>query len=229
MGNLEGSDKGKLERGIEMPLFSARYERMTDLESTKPDRPAWERWLPDLGAAVVLLALLVYFLRMSWRKWPDPIIDSGTQWYAAWQISLGGTLTQIAAWNYGPLSAYINGIVFRIFGASLNVLFAANLLIYVAILGLAYVAFRRAWGRLGAVAACGVFVAVFSFSHLTSIGNYNYIAPYSHESTHGMLLMFATLFIAASWSLNRSRMMAFFLGTCGGVAAVLKPEFMLAG
>jgi len=40
--------------------------------------------------------------------------------------------------------------------------------------------------------------------------------------------MFAELFIAASWSRKGSRTLAFFLGTCGGIAAVLKPEFMLA-
>jgi len=201
---------------------------MSFLEPKPPERPAWPVWLPELCAAGVLTGLLAYFLHMSWRKWPDPIIDSGAQWYAAWRISQGESLAQQAAWNYGPLSAYINGWLFKIFGASLNVLFAANLLIYAVILGLAYAAFRRAWGWLGAFAACGVFIAVFSFSHLTSVGNYNYAAPYSHESTHGMLLMFAAVFIAASWSRKESGMLAFCLGTAGGIAAVLKPEFMLA-
>jgi hypothetical protein len=201
---------------------------MTFLVPKRPERAAWALWLPELCGASVLAALLVYFLRVSWRKWPDPIIDSGAQWYAAWRISQGESLAQEAAWNYGPLSVYLNGLLFKIFGASLNVLFAANLLIYAAILGLAYAAFRRAWGWLGAFAACGVFIAVFSFSHLTSVGNYNYAAPYSNESTHGMLLMFAAVFIAAAWSRAESRTLAFFLGTCGGIAAVLKPEFMLA-
>jgi hypothetical protein len=228
MGNGKGSDKGKLERGNGMQVCWARYDRMTFLEPKKPDRPAWLVWLPDLCGTAVLAGLLLYFLHVSWRKWPDPIIDSGAQWYAAWRISRGESLAQEVPWNYGPLSAYFNGWLFRIFGVSLNVLFAANLLIYAAILGLAYLAFRRAWGRLGAFAACGVFIAVFSFSHLTSVGNYNYVAPYSHESTHGILLMFATVLVAASWSCKESQSFAFFLGTCGGIAAVLKPEFMLA-
>lgn len=175
-----------------------------------------------------LAAMLAYFLRVSWRRWPDPIVDSSQQWYAAWRISEGGRLFHEGAWNYGPLSAYFNGLLFRVFGANLSVLFAANLLIYAAILALAYAAFRRAWGRLGAFAACGVFIAVFSFSHLNSIGNYNYASPYSHESTHGMLVAFVALFVAASWSRRQSWTLAFLLGTCGGLAAVLKPEFMLA-
>ncbi len=131
-------------------------------------------------------------------------------------------------WNYGPLSACANGLLFKIFGASLTVLFTANLLVYGAILALAYTAFRRGWGRLGAWAACAVFISVFSFSHLTSVGNYNYAAPYAHEATHGMLLILLTLFAAASWCRAPSALLAFALGTGGGLAAVLKPEFMLA-
>ncbi len=227
MGNGKGSDKGKLERRIRMRVCWAERDCMNSLEPKRLNRPAWLEWLPELCGGAVLAGLLAYFLRVSWRKWPDPIIDSGAQWYAAWRISEGESLAHEAAWNYGPLSAYVNGVLFKIFGASLNVLFAANLLICAAILGLAYAAFRRAWGWLGAFAACGVFIAVFSFSHLTSVGNYNYAAPYSHESTHGMLLMFATVLVAAAWSRRESPLLALLLGTCGGISAVLKPEFML--
>jgi hypothetical protein len=156
-------------------------------------------WLGELCSVATLLALLAYFLRVSWRKWPDPIVDSSQQWYTAWRISAGESLFHTGGWNYGPLSTYFNGVLFRIFGPTLNVLFTANLLIYAAILVLAYAAFRRAWWRMGAFAACAVFIAVFSFSHLTSVGNYNYASPYSHEATHGILLMFVALFVAAAW------------------------------
>jgi hypothetical protein len=194
----------------------------------RPAAMAWPAWLAEAGGGALMAALLAYFLQVSWRKWPDPVIDSGPQWYAAWRIARGGMLFHEVAWTYGPLSAYANGLLFKIFGASLTVLFAANLLIYGAILSLAYAVFRRGWGRVGAFAACGAFISVFSFSHLTSIGNYNYAAPYAHESTHGMLLILLTLPAAAAWSRGRSAPLAFGLGTCGGLAAVLKPEFMLA-
>jgi hypothetical protein len=203
----------------------------TSPEQSADERPratAWPPWLAEAGGGVLLAVLLAYVLRVSWRRWPDPIIDSGQQWYAAWRIAGGGMLFHEGAWNYGPLSAYANGWLFKIFGASLTVLFTANLLIYGGILALAYCAFRRGWGRLGAFSACAVFISVFSFSHLTSVGNYNYAAPYAHEVAHGMLLILLTLFAAASWCRARSLPLAFALGTCGGLAAVLKPEFMLA-
>ena len=44
-----------------------------------------------------------------------------------------------------------------------------------------------------------------------------------------MLLLLATAFVMARWCGEKSRAAAFLLGLCGGVAAVLKPEFMLAG
>jgi hypothetical protein len=202
---------------------------MTTSPEQKADgRPAAKPWLAEAGGGALLAALLAYFLKVSWRKWPDPIIDSGAQWYAAWRVARGAMPFHEMVWTYGPLSAYTNGLLFRIFGESLTVLFTANLLIYGAILALAYAAFRRGWGPLGAFAACAVFISVFSFSHLTSVGNYNYAAPYSHECTHGMLLILLTLLAAAAWGRARSAPLAFGLGTCGGLAAVLKPEFMLA-
>jgi hypothetical protein len=41
--------------------------------------------------------------------------------------------------------------------------------------------------------------------------------------------MLATAFVTVGWCRKQSRPLAFLLGLCGGVAAVLKPEFMLAG
>jgi hypothetical protein len=197
-------------------------------ESKKAEARARPGWLAEFCGLTGLAGLLAYFLSVSWRKWPDPLVDSSQQWYAAWRIAQGGRLFKEGRWNYGPLSAYFNGELFRVFGANLTVLFTANLVIYGAILALAYAAFRRAWGKLGAFAACAVFITVFSFSHLTSIGNYNYASPYSHESTHGMLVTFVGLFIAAAWCRKQSRWLSFALGTCGGLTAVMKPEFMLA-
>jgi hypothetical protein len=178
---------------------------------------------------VCLLALLAaWFLHESWRKWPDPIIDSGPQWYALWRVSLGAAPYHDFTWYYGPLSLLFNGLLFKCFGPGMMVLAAANLAVYAAIVSLAYLAFRMAWGRLAAFAALAVFISAFSFSMLNAVGNYNYALPYANETTHGMLLLLVTAFVMARWSGKPSRAGAFLLGLCGGVAAVLKPEFMLA-
>ena len=182
-----------------------------------------------LGIAI-LIALAAYFLGASWCKWPDPIVDTGSQWYGAWRLSEGAVLYHDElVWNYGPLSAFFNAGLFTLFGSGMMVLVTANLAIYAAIVALAYAACRIAWGSLAAFAATAVFISFFSFLQLTKIGNYNYATPYAHESTHGMLLILATAFVAVRWARQPSRPAAFLLGLCGGLAAVLKPEFMLAG
>lgn len=184
-------------------------------------------WEEVLG--IVLLALLAaWFLHESWRKWADPIIDSGPQWYATWRVSLGDIPYRDFTWNYGPLSILFNGLLFKCFGPGMMVLAAANLVVYAAIAALAYRAFRLAWGALPAFAALAVFVSVFSFSMVNAVGNYNYVLPYATEATHGMLLMLATAFVMVRCCGKKSRGWAFLLGLCGGLAAVLKPEFMLA-
>jgi hypothetical protein len=183
----------------------------------------------DAAAFLALAALAVYFLHVSWRKWPDPLVDSGPSWYAFWRLSQGALLYHDIAWNYGPLSAFFNAALFRVFGPGMMVLVTANLLILGLIVALAYVAFRRAWGRLAGFVSTAVFLSVFAFSHLSQIGNYNFITPYAHESTHGFLLILATLFVADRWRRRPAPANAFALGLCGGLAVVLKPEFMLAG
>ena len=187
---------------------------------------------PRLAEALAVLALAMmagWFIASSWRKWPDPIVDVGTQWYVFWRLSNGALLYHDVVWNYGPLSAWFNSELFRWFGPGMMVLVTANLAIYGLIAALAYIAFRKAWGRVGAFAALAVFISVFSFSRLNAVGNYNFATPYANEATHGMLLLLATVFVIIWWCRGPSPWLAFFLGLCLGLATVLKPEFMLAG
>ncbi len=192
--------------------------------AARPQMPGKAEWA-SLG---VLAVMVVYFLANSWRKWPDPIVDFGQQCYSVWRLSQGAALSHDFIWSYGPVSIFFNATLFRLFGPGIMVLVAVNLIVYGLILALAYVGLRRAWGWPGACAALAVFISVFSFLHLLAVGNYNYATPYSAESTQGMLLILVTAFVVARWYREPSRKLALALGLCGGLAAVMKPEFMLA-
>ncbi|HEX3799852.1 MAG TPA: hypothetical protein VH413_14245 [Verrucomicrobiae bacterium] len=192
---------------------------------------AFAKFFQRRGEAVgigVLLLMAVYFLWDSWRKWPDPIVDFGQQCYVVWRVSQGALLYHDFVWSYGPASVFFNATLFQIFGPGIMVLVAANLIIYAAFAVLVYLAFRKAWGKLGAWAALAFFLSIFSFLHLLAVGNYNYATPYSSESTHGMLLILVAVLITAKWCREPSTKLTFALGLCGGMAAVIKPEFMLA-
>lgn len=182
----------------------------------------------ELSAIATLVLMAAYFLAVSWRKWPDPLID-GYQWYTAWQLSEGAVLYRDLSLAYGPLSSYFNAFLFKCFGPGMMVMVTANLVIYGFILGLIYFTFRTAWGWLAAFAASAVFISVFSFSQLLRCGNFNFAAPYSHEIIHGTLVILIAVVVAARWCREPSGKLAFLLGLCGGLASVLKPEFMLAG
>jgi hypothetical protein len=201
--------------------------QIAEKQSTAPVARKIET-LAERLAVVGLVSSALYVLVLSWRRWPDPVIDAGHQLYTAWRLSEGALLYRDVGCLYGPLSSYVNALLFRLFGPGMMVLVWANLIVYAAILFLAYRLFRAAYGALGAITACGVFVWIFSFNQLVAVGNYTYALPYAHESTHGVLLTLALLWIAERWIQKASRWLALFQGLACGLALVLKPEFMLA-
>lgn len=184
-------------------------------------------WM-DLLFCSILAVMVVYFLKLSWRKWPDPQIDFGRELYLPWRLSQGAVLYRDIQQMYGPFSAYFNSLVFRIGGVSLTSLIVANVFIYASILGFLYYFLRAGWGRLAAFVSCVVFVSVFSFSHLVGIGNYNFITPYAHEATHGILLILLLIGTLVGL-LARGKCWQFFCaGLLVGISVLMKPETMLA-
>jgi hypothetical protein len=136
---------------------------------------------------LALAGLASGFIAMSWRKWPDPLIDFGRELYIPWRLAHGAVLYRDMDDFYGPLSQYLNAGLFAIFGPGMMVLVAANLVIFAAIVATLYLLFRRAWGVGAALASAAAFIAVFGFSEFTPTANYNYATPYAHEVTHGFL------------------------------------------
>ena len=183
----------------------------------------WE-WL---GLAV-LAGLVVYFLAVSWRKWPDPLIDFGRELYLPWRLANGAVLYRDVDDFYGPLSQYFNAGLFALFGPGLMVLVTANLVVFTAILAVIYRLFRRAWGPGAALVAGSVFIAVFGFSQLVGIGNYNYATPYAHEATHGLLVCLLLVAVLPAWVEQATLRRSFVAGLLFGLSAVLKPEIVLA-
>lgn len=186
--------------------------------------PAWAEILGLAGLAL----LASYFLAISWRRWPDPLIDFGRELYLPWRLSQGAVLYRDAEDFYGPLSQYFNAGLFRLFGPGLMVLVAANLAIFTAILASIYRLFRVAWGPGAAFVSAAIFISVFGFSQYTGFGNYNYATPYSHEATHGLLVCLLLVAVLAAWVENSTTAHSFLAGALLGLTLVLKPELILA-
>lgn len=164
----------------EYPLYDARMERKA---------ASLPRWLDGIA----ILAAFGLMLRWTWRTWPDPLVDFGRELYVPWQITMGHTLYRDIAYLNGPLSPYFNAAWMHVFGASLNTMVAANLVILMASLALVYALLNSVANRLAALTGTLMFVSLFGFGRLLENGNYNFVCPYSHEITHGVALSLAAI------------------------------------
>lgn len=176
-----------------------------------------------------LLGLAAPFLMVSWRCWPDEIVDSGRELYTAWRLSLGEHLYRDIDCVYGPLAQTWNGWLFQLFGPGLLTLVAANLVIFTLLLGMVVIVFRRAWGLRGAAAAGAVLVVFCGFRQLGEKGNYNYAFPYAHEVIWGMFAVFGLVVALGSWLRRGGAGAAGMVGLGWGLCWVLKPEFIFSG
>jgi len=154
---------------------------------------AWAGPLAVLAAGAGMLA-------WSWRRWPDVLVDFGRELYVPWRLAAGEVLYADLAYFNGPLSPYLNALWFRSFGAGLGTLAVCNAVLAALLGALLYWLVARIADRVAATAAGVVFVGAFAFAQVDDIANYNYVTPYSHEVTHGLLL--GLLALAATWRYN---------------------------
>lgn len=181
-----------------------------------------------LGLAVIATAF-VLAAALTWRKWPDLLVDFGGQLYIPWRLANGAVLYRdLFYFAGGPLSQYFNALLFKIFGVSFSILIFANLTLTAALLCIVYQRFLAA-ADIWTAALMGVgIVFVFAFPQYTAIGNYNYITPYSHEAFHGLVLSILAIALLSDW-INRGKpAAAAAAGFCLGLVFLAKPDIFIA-
>jgi hypothetical protein len=191
-----------------------------EVDSFRPKR--------NLIHGLVVGIFVIFWLAVSWRRWATLEVDFGRELYVPWRLSEGDLLYRDVEDFYGPFSQYFNAALFRIFGPGLMVLVGANLAIFLAILAMLYSILRRAWDANAALVGTVVFIAIFGFGNYLYPGNYNYLAPYSHEATHGMLVLLALVWVLSGWCRQPTIAASFWAGLLFGLTLVLKPEIMLS-
>jgi hypothetical protein len=181
-----------------------------------------------LGLGLVAVAF-VLAAALTWRKWPDALIDYGTQLYIPWRILNGAVLYRdLFYFAGGPFAQYFNALLFKIFGVSFSTLFFANLLFTAGIVSLIYRRFLAAADAWTATIVGLAIVLVFGFAEYTPIGNYNYIAPYSHEATYGLMLSICAIAILSDWINSKKIAYASAAGFCAGLVLLTKPDIFAA-
>ena len=123
-------------------------------------------WAGPAFLVAVFLALVAW----SWRKWPDVLIDFGRELYVPWQLAAGKVLYADIAYFNGPLSPWINSVLFRTFGVGLMTLVAANLIVLCLVAAMIYLLVREVSRPFTATVATLVFLTVFSVGQYGSQG-----------------------------------------------------------
>ena len=182
-------------------------------------------WLGPVVIAVAGIAMLGW----TWRTWPDVLVDFGRELYVPWQLAAGQVLYRDVAYFNGPFSPYWNAFWFRLFGVSLTTLIVSNFLGVAALTAMLYAILREIGSTLSATIACVVFVLLFAFENLLPNGNYNFMAPYSHDLTHGLLLAVAALFCLLRYHARRQLIWIAAMGLSLGLVFLTKVEVVLAG
>lgn len=145
-----------------------------------------------------------------------------------WQISSGKVLYKDLAHLFGPLSQYANALLFKLFGASYTTIIVANTVVLVCFISLLYLFLKRSCSRLTAFLACGVVLSVFSFSQYVGIGNYNFISPYSHEATHGILLSLLMIYQLWRFTANKRKRDLALAGLIFGLIFLTKVDILFS-
>ena len=111
-----------------------------------PWRSEAHRWV----GPIVVAATGVMMLLWSWAKWTDMMVDFGRELYIPWRLVEGESLYKDVAYFHGPLSPYLNSLVFFVFGTSLRTLVITNLGITAGFATMLYISMSRLAGRLAA-------------------------------------------------------------------------------
>lgn len=182
----------------------------------------WEGLAPTL-VGLVLIVLLI----LTWGRAVEPIVDFGRELYVAWRISEGDALYRDLAYFSGPLSPYVNALWFRLWGPGIRVLVTLNVIILVLFTAISYRLLYRLTGPIPAMISCSAFLGLCAFPQYTTYGSFNFLAPYSHELTHGLLIAsLGLLFLRRTG--DGSLFSTFGVGICIGLGILTKPEMALA-
>jgi hypothetical protein len=179
-----------------------------------------------------LIIVAVAFLAgagLTWRRWPDLVIDFGPQLYMPWRIATGAVLYRdLYYFSGGPLSQYFHAALFQCFGISFLTLIISNLAITAAMLAVIYHQFSKAADALTGTAIALAVVVIFAFAQYTGIGNNNYAAPYAHELLHGLSLSIFAVALLARWLETKKLFPLTAAGFCFGLVLLTKPEIFAA-
>ncbi len=170
-----------------------------------------------------ILAAFAGMLAVSWRRWTSPIADSGREMDLPLRLLEGEWLYRDVHYIYPPFAPYLNSLLYRVFGAHLDVLHAAGIACSILIIALSYRIARRLLDPLESAIAT---IAIVVFCVFKPAGNL--IQPYAFAALYACLFALGSLLMALRFAENRRQRELVVAGFLIGLAAVTKQEFAVA-
>ncbi len=205
------------------PDFATTETRTHNCLASFPVTPDPHRIVGPLLVGSVFAILLA----ATWGRWAELIVDFGRELYVPWRIAEGDVLYRDLAYFNGPLSPHINALLFRLLGPGIQILLLFNVVILILFTAAAYHILARLAGAIPAAVSCCAFLVLCAFAQHTTYGSYNFLAPYSHELTHGLLLSALGLLLLRRLG-DGAVLPALGVGVCVGLTLLTKPEIALA-
>ena len=180
------------------------------------------------GLALLCTLLGAALLAFGWDRGPDVLVDFGRELYVPWRLVEGDVLHRDIAWFNGPLAPWALEGWMRVFGVSLDALQALNALVIAACTLLLIALLSRAASPRIGFAGGATFLCVFAVAQQGAIGNFQFLAPYSHGITFGFLAGLVALEALARGHASQNWRWYLLGGMGAGAAFLTKAEISLA-
>ena len=187
-----------------------------------------KNFLSHRTSTLLLLFIGALMLWLSWGKWMDTWVDFGDDLFIQWRIAHGAVLYKDIAYFRGPFPLYLNAAFFKIFGTSILTLVFTQLLMIVAVTVLTYLFFLETSGALAAFITSLVFLTMFAFPEYISMGNFNFVCPYTYAIVYGYVFALWGLYTLLRFIKRENTALAFLLGIITGIIFLIKVEIFIA-
>ena len=186
----------------------------------EPTEHSGSRSYPTYIALLLLTGLWAAQLIATWGAWGNLTIDSGHEMYIPALLVKGKVLYRDVWFPYGPAGPYFNSLLFRLFGAHLNVLYCAGSLSALGSAILLFLVGRRlsSW-LVGLTAGAVLLLQAFQPSM------FSFPLPYSFSTVYGCVLGCIFLWIAVNSVRRPHSLWILAAGTTAAAALVFKPEY----
>ncbi|HRY30764.1 MAG TPA: hypothetical protein P5079_12100, partial [Elusimicrobiota bacterium] len=177
---------------------------------------------------LLLFALNLLLFLLFYGKFGDILIDSSREATVPWRILHGQVPYRDFQYEYGPFSAYLFALLYKLFGVHLAVLQGTGLAVSVLVSGLIHRLCRIFIERTPSLLASVFFVFVFAFQHYFPNNNFNFIFPYSYSATFGIFFLLTLALTAHRMTIEKTARGPILMGFLVSLTFLTKIEIAAA-